>query len=146
LIKGQIYVIGSLRNPLITELTIKLEQEGFNIFSEWFAASENADDSLRDYFKARGYSYKEALQSHAAKHIFSFDKYHLDQSAAAVLVMPAGKSCHLEAGYMVGCGKPVFYYMEEEPERWDIMVQFCSAVCIGYDDLVRELKNDYTPF
>jgi hypothetical protein len=146
MIKGQIYLIGSLRNPAITELGNALRAEGFSIFDDWFCASENADDCLRDHYKAMGLNYKQALQAPAARHIFAFDKYHLDQSAAAVLVMPAGKSCHLEAGYMVGCGKPVFYYMEEEPERWDIMVQFCSAVCIGYDDLVRELKNDYTPF
>lgn len=140
MIKGQIYLIGSLRNAAIPILGERLRKDGFKIFDEWYSAGEEADDKLRDYFRNRGFSYKEALSSHAAKNIFHFDKRHLDASEAAILVMPAGKSAHLEVGWMAK-DKPTFYYIEEEPDRYDLMVQFCTAVCIGYDDLVETLSN-----
>jgi hypothetical protein len=143
MINGQIYLIGSLKNRSIIDLTTKLTDEGFDIFSDWLCPGPDADDFLRDYYKARGYSYKQALASPAAQNIFQFDKKHIDESAAAVLVMPAGKSAHLELGYVAGQGKPAIYYMEEEPERYDIMVNFCSHICIGYDDLLDTLKNGY---
>lgn len=141
MIKGQIYLIGSLRNSTIIPLGNALRKEGFSIFEDWISAGEHADDAWRDYEKAKGHSYKEALAGKAAKNVFQFDKRNLDESEAAVLVMPAGKSAHLELGYMAGKGKKTFYYMEEEPERFDVMLQFCDGVCFGYDDLVKELKN-----
>jgi nucleoside 2-deoxyribosyltransferase len=141
LIKGQIYLIGSLRNPLITDLGNALRKEGFSIFDDWMAAGEHADDSWRDYEKGKGHSYKEALAGKAAQHVFEFDKRNLDESEAAVLVMPAGKSAHLELGYMAGKGKRTFYYMEEEPDRYDVMLQFCDYICFGYNDLLECLKQ-----
>jgi nucleoside 2-deoxyribosyltransferase len=65
--------------------------------------------------------------------------------------MPAGKSGHLELGYMIGCGKPCIIYFNEEPDddRWDVMVQFAfengGDVCFGMDDLKKtllRLKDD----
>jgi nucleoside 2-deoxyribosyltransferase len=49
--------------------------------------------------------------------------------------MPAGKSAHLELGYMIGRGKPCFVLFDEEPERWDVMYQFATAVCFSYEEL-----------
>jgi hypothetical protein len=141
MIKGQIYLIGSLRNPAITTLGNALRAEGFSIFDDWMAAGPEADDYWRDYEKGKGHSYKEALAGAAAKNVFQFDKTHLDESEAAVLVMPAGKSAHLELGYMAGSGKNTFYYMEDEPERFDVMLQFCTRVCFGYDDLMEALRK-----
>jgi hypothetical protein len=140
LIKGQIYLVGSLREPKVIALGNALRDEGFLIFEDWISAGPDADDCLRDYYRARRFNYKQILSSPAAKHIFAFDKYHLDQSEAAILIAPAGKSCHLEIGYMAGQGKKTFYYLEEEPERVDIMTQFCTAVCLGYNDLVETLR------
>lgn len=141
MITGQIYLIGSLRNPAITTLGNALRKEGFSVFDDWISVGPDADDYWRDYEKAKGLSYKEALVGKAAKNVFQFDKRNLDDSEAAVLVMPAGKSAHLELGYMAGKGRKTFYYMEEEPERFDVMLQFCDAVCFGYDDLLETLKN-----
>jgi hypothetical protein len=141
MIKGQIYLIGSLRNPAITTLGNALRKEGFSIFDDWMAAGEFADDAWRDYEKEKGHSLKEALNGAAAENVFAFDKRHLDESEAAVLVMPAGKSAHLELGYMVGKGKKTFYYIEEEPDRFDVMIRFADKVCVSQQELVEALKD-----
>jgi hypothetical protein len=137
-----IYLIGSLRDkkvPIIGEQIRKAT--GFEIFDQWWTASEDADDWLRDYFKFRGLNYKDAIHSYAAKHIFSFDKHHLDRCDVGVLVMPAGKSCHLELGYLVGQGKPGYILFDEEPERVDIMHNFANDVFFNIEDLINELKR-----
>jgi nucleoside 2-deoxyribosyltransferase len=55
--------------------------------------------------------------------------------------MPAGKSCHLEAGYMIGQGKKVYILFDKELKRWDIMVQFATDIFFNIKDLIKELKK-----
>jgi len=137
-----IYLIGSLKNrKKIIDLANRLRKLGFEVFDDWIAPGPDADDYWRDYEKRRGSSYKQALKNYAATHIFEFDKYHIDRSDIGVLYMPAGKSAHLELGYIIGRGKPCFVLFDEEPERWDVMYQFATAVCFSYDELVKELKK-----
>ena len=137
--KKKIYLIGSLKNEQIPHLANKLRALGFEVFDDWFSPGPEADDFWRNYEKVRGSTYKQALNNYAAKHIFEFDKHHIDRGDIGVLYMPAGKSGHLELGYLVGKGKPCFILFDEEPERWDIMTQFANAVCFSFDELKEEL-------
>jgi len=57
--------------------------------------------------------------------------------------MPAGKSGHMELGYMIGQGKPCFVYFDKEPERWDVMYQFAKEVCFSMEELKLELLKIY---
>ena len=134
-----IYLIGSLRNPEIPKIGNYLRTFGLDIFDDWWSASEDADDWLRDYYKERNFSYKEILHSHAAKHIFAFDKYHLDRADTGLLVMPAGRSGHMELLYMIGQGKPGYVLFDKEPERVDIMYQFATDVFFDLESLSKEL-------
>ena len=138
-----IYLIGSLRNPEVPKIANKLEEYGFDIFADWYAAGETADDSWRDYEKARGRTYLEALNGYAAKNVFEFDKRHLERSEAVILVAPAGKSGHLELGWALGKGKPG-YYLLDNPDRWDVMLQFCSLVTDKLEDIVEDLRPKFT--
>ncbi len=140
----KLYLIGSLRNPDIPTHARALRAAGFTVFDDWFAAGPTADDCWQSYSKQRGQSYSEALASHAAQHIFHFDKRHLDSSDAGVLIAPAGRSAYLEAGYLAGRGVPVFIYYPEEPERWDVMANF-GTVCLSIERLVAELHAVRTP-
>lgn len=136
-----IYLIGALKNPQIPEITNYLTGLGFEVFSDWWAASEDADDWLRDYYKGRGYNYKQTLGSYAAQHIFEFDRTHLDRADIGVMVMPAGKSGHLELGYMIGQGKPGYILFDKEPERVDIMHNFATEVFFNRDELGQTLSR-----
>lgn len=136
-----VYLIGSLRDPRISELGTTLRSKGFEVFNDWHAAGPEADDYWQAHETARGHTYKEALQGYAAKHVFSFDYYHLNRADIGVLVMPSGRSAHLELGYMVGRGKPGFVLFDKVPERYDVMYQFANAVCFDEDELVEELKK-----
>jgi hypothetical protein len=135
----EVYVIGSLRNPRVPEVSAMLRDCGLNVFDDWYAAGPEADDYWQKYEIQRGHSFQEALKGHAARHVFNYDKSHLDRCDVAVLVLPAGKSGHLELGYMIGCGKPSFILVEEEPQRFDVMYLFATKVCCGISELEAEL-------
>lgn len=136
------YLIGSLRNRKVIQIANELQTAlSVEVFADWTTPGPHADDFLRDYIKQRGGGYKEALQSYAAKHVFEFDKFHLDRSDGAVLVMPAGRSCYLELGYICGQGKPGYILWDKEPPRYDIMVQFAKS-CFSVDELVEKIRGD----
>lgn len=138
----QLYIIGSLRNPQIPEIanTIRGCCMNVTVFDDWYAAGPEADDYWQKYEQGRGNSFGHALVSPAAQNVFQFDKRHLDNSDGALLVMPAGKSGHLELGYMAGKGKWTgVLFPDGEPERWDVMYQFADQVFFDVKDVVREL-------
>lgn len=140
----KVYLIGSLRNPDIPLIGQAIRGIGHEVFDDWMAAGPTADDCWRDYERLRGRTYIEALQGHAARHVFEFDKHHLDTSDAAVLILPAGKSGHLELGYMIGRGKPGYILLDESSGagdfRYDVMYRFATRVVETLDDLLGELK------
>lgn len=143
--KGKvIYLIGSLRNPEVPVFAEQLRAAGFEVFDDWYAAGPEADDRWRDYEKGRGHSFIEALDGHAANHVYHYDRSHLDRADAAVLLLPAGKSGHLELGYIMGAGKPGYIVLGDEPERFDVMYRFANQVFNhkGLDKLVEQLRSD----
>jgi nucleoside 2-deoxyribosyltransferase len=137
-----IYLIGSLRNPRVTEVAAELRSYGWEVFDDWMAAGPEADDYWLKYEKEKGVSLKDALNSYAAKHVFEFDKYHLDRCDMAVLLLPAGRSGHLEIGYMAGTGKPTFALFDGEPDRWYVRFLFLSSVHFSVADLIDGIKAE----
>ncbi len=161
----KLYLIGSLKNKKIRELANKIRKIGFDVFDDWQAAHPEADDNWRDYEKGRGRPYKEALKGHAARHIYEFDKSHLDASGIAVLICPTGKSGHLEAGYVRGFTegvthmfkkyrgkligmkiekeiKKMYILLDPKVERWDVMYQFADDIFETEGQLICQLKKD----
>ena len=105
-----VYLIGSLRNEAVPEFGQELRKIGLDVFDDWYGAGKIADDSWQAYENLRGRNFADALAGYAARHVFHFDKTHLDRCDAAILLLPAGKSGHLELGYMIGSGKPGFIW------------------------------------
>lgn len=141
----KIYVIGSLKNPEVPVFANKLRGLGFDVFDDWHYVGPDADDYWRTEEKARGRTYPEALAGASAQNTFNFDKRHLDACDIGVMLMPAGKSGHLEFGYLRGQGKPAFILFDKEPERWDVMVNFATAVFFDYSELAVALRPIVMP-
>lgn len=135
----KIYLIGSLRNPEIPKIGDKLRDIGIDVFDDWFAGGPIADDSWQEYEKGRGRSYLQALRGPAARNVFDFDHRNLDASDGAILVLPAGKSGHLELGYMAR-DKFTGVLFPEEPERWDVMYQFAKSIWFSHEEMLKEMK------
>ena len=134
----KVYLIGSLINPEVHKLSQKIRELGFIVFDDWYAAGPEADDKWRDYEKARGRTYRDALAGLAAEHVYNFDFKHLNESDVAVLLLPCGKSGHLELGYMLGKGRKG-YILLDNPERWDVMYKFADGIFHNFEELKIEL-------
>ena len=140
-----VYVIGSLANPEIIPFANRLRKAGLDAFDEWLCGGPEMDLNWQKYEKARGRTFIEALQGHHAKHVFEFDRFHLDRCDVAVMVMPCGKSGWSEMAYTIGRGKPAYVLATDGIERFDVMIQFCTKIFTNEADLVAVLKEEHVP-
>lgn len=139
-----LYLIGSLRNKRVPELAIRLRKELGNdveVFDDWYAAGPEADDFWKEYEQERGRTYQEALEGHAARNVFAFDKRNLDRATHVLLVLPAGKSGHMEVMYgAYGVGASAAILLDPDDVRWDVMYQFIPTI-LSSDDQIGEWIN-----
>ena len=139
--KKIVYLISSLRNPQIPHIASVLRREAnVEVFDDWYAAGPEADDYWQKYEQERGSSYSVALRSWFAQHVYQFDLHHLNRASHAVLVLPAGRSGHLEFGYLIGQGKKGYVLFDREPERWDVMYNFATGVYFNIEELASDLR------
>lgn len=84
--------------------------------------------------------YREALSTSIANDGYLSDMDGMEWADACVLVLPCGRSAHLEAGWFCGQGKPVFVLTQdgEEPE---LMAKMCTAICVDWYDLLETLDT-----
>lgn len=138
-----LYLIGSLRNSRIPELAKKIRDDNpdTEVFDDWYAAGPEADDFWKTYEQNRGRTYQEALAGHAARNVFAFDKRHIDRCTHAMLVLPAGKSGHMEIMYATyGRGAKTAILLDPDDVRWDVMYQFVPTI-LNNDEGIRDWLN-----
>lgn len=69
---------------------------------------------------------------------FEEDKKWIDWADVVLLILPAGKSAHLEAGYAKGSGKKLIIYDSIFPDgEFDVMYGFADLVTDDWD-LVKD--------
>jgi hypothetical protein len=135
-----IYVIGSMRNPRIPIVAAALRAIGWDAFDDWYSPGPECDDKWQEYEKARGRSFREALEGHHAKHAFALDEHHIERCAVGLLVLPAGKSAHIELGVFRGMNKPRYILMDGEPDRYDLMYRFATKIFMSIDEMTETLR------
>lgn len=139
--RKNVYIIGSLRNENVVRLEIELRKLDYAVFAQWYGAGPAADDYWKKYEQDKGRTYGQALYSGAATHVFNLDKTFLEKADMAVLLLPAGKSGHLECGVAIGAGKRAFIVFEEEPDdRWDLMYRFAERVFFSQQDFLAFMQ------
>ena len=117
-----IYVASSWRNEFQPAVVKSLREAGAKEVYDFrnppgksgFAWSE-----VDPHWKGWGFQeFKEALKHDRAVAGFDEDMKALRKAHVCILVMPCGRSAHLEAGYAIGAGKPTAIYIPrmEEPE------------------------------
>lgn len=139
-----LYLIGSLRNERIPQLAnaIRSANPDMEVFDDWYSAGPEADDYWKEYEQKRGRSYQEALEGYAAKNVFAFDRRNLDRATHALLVLPAGKSGHMEimyAQYKVGAKAAIL--LDPTDVRWDVMYQFIPAILQNDEEINSWLNS-----
>jgi len=143
----KIYVASSWRNGFQQEVVRRLRAEHHEVYN-FKAASHDPSappggfhwSDIDPEWKAWVPSvFRKALNHPIARAGFARDMTALMECEACVLVLPCGRSAHLEAGYAAGAGKPTIVLLSDgEPE---LMYRMNTKICCTLDEVVEALAD-----
>lgn len=123
----QVYVASSWRNPLQAEVVRLLRASGFEVYDFMDADGFRWSSIDPEWRSWTADQYVAALEHPLAKKGFKRDMDALEACDACVLVLPSGRSAHLEMGWAAGRAKVTALWTHdgEEPE---LMASMCDLV------------------
>ncbi|TMJ00775.1 MAG: hypothetical protein E6G97_17740 [Alphaproteobacteria bacterium] len=142
-----IYVASSWRNGYHEGVVQALRDQGLSVYD--FRHPDENDPGFswrdiaaewKDWCPAE---WREGLKHPIAQAGFTSDKNALDKADCVVLVLPCGRSAHLEAGYAAGLNKPVFTLALDqcEPELMVLLLGPADNLCTSLDELIARLRS-----
>ncbi|WP_375597603.1 hypothetical protein [Devosia sp. Naph2] len=140
--KRRIYLASSWRNPYQPGLVELLRMKGHEVYdfrnpphSTGFSWSQIGLDAR----SCTAEQYRTALLTHPrAAQGFNADFAAMRWADTCLLVLPSGRSAHLELGWMAGAGKRTLILTQdgEEPE---LMALLADRICISPEEVIAEL-------
>lgn len=145
---SRIYVASSWRNTLQPTVVFHLRRAGHEVYD--FRNPPNGDPGFswseidENWQFWRAHEYRTALSHPAALRGFHNDYWGMNWADTCLLLLPCGRSAHLEAGFMAGQGKRVIVLTRdgEEPE---LMAKLCTHICVSLDEVLTVLSAEPTP-
>ena len=120
------------------ELTEKLRVKGKTVYcfaenkNEYFIMQGDPQEAMERYESLPNWT-----KDSAVKEMFTMDMEGLKNSEALVLLLPAGKSCHLETGIAYGLGKKCI--LVGEPEKPESLYLIFSEMYPTVDKFLESL-------
>jgi hypothetical protein len=147
----KLYVASSWRNLLQPSIVADLRVLGHEVYD--FRHPPGGDhlgfswsDVDPEWPSWSAEQYVAALDHPIAVAGFDSDFGAMEWADAGVLVLPCGRSAHLEAGYFVGAGKPLWILLDETEFKPDaghhvteLMYRMATGIFTTIDDLMRAL-------
>lgn len=139
----RIYVASSWRNPYQPRIVNQLREDGHEVYDFRNPPNGTAfswSEINPDWQQWSPDDYLRGLTHERAKKGFNSDFGAMKWADTCVLVLPSGRSAHLEAGWMAGAGKEVHVLQldRQEPELMNLLL---DSVCITYDKLAERLSQ-----
>lgn len=146
-IRRRIYVASSWRNSIQQEIVAALRIAGHEVYDfrnpapgqHGFAWSEVNREWLKwspEQFAVDLYSGHPAVERG-----FAHDKSALDWADTCVLVLPCGRSAHLEAGYAAGQGKHTIFYLHPDKFEPELMYRLGHGCVTTLPRLLEVLQQ-----
>jgi nucleoside 2-deoxyribosyltransferase len=135
--KLTIYLASSWKNQRYPEVLQALRAAGHDVYDfrhQGFSWS-SVDPGWRQWSPAQ---FCDALKTDTAKKGFATDMNALIEADVVVLLMPCGRSAHLELGFACGAGK-VALVLQEEPAEAELMYGMTDGICTSLADLLLVL-------
>lgn len=140
----KVYVASSWRNKVQPEVVKALRDAGHQVYDFKNPAPRSGFQwsSIDSDWKQWTFEqYRDALTHPEAEAGFKSDFDAMKWADACVLVLPCGRSAHLEAGWMKGSGKLTLIYIPEMEEP-ELMYKICDGVYDNIGDITKRLANE----
>jgi hypothetical protein len=143
--KRRIYVASSWRNLLQPGVVAALRSMGHEVYD--FKNPRPGDNGFHwsDIDpRWQGWTpeaFATALHNPIATAGFTSDFGAMQWADTGVLVLPSGRSAHIEAGYFVGAGKPLLILLPpDEQLEPELMYRMADAVVVGLSGLLERFE------
>lgn len=142
----RIYVASSWRNLRQPEVVSVLRQNGHTVYDfrnptpgdHGFSWRQCAtEEQIKDLRAFRD----EVLTHPVAKAAFEKDMKALRTASATVLVLPCGRSAHLELGWATGNAQKTFVLLDDPMSEPELMYLMNTKICLSLEELITELKR-----
>lgn len=141
---SKIYVASSWRNDFQPGVVEALRAGGHEVYDfrnpphgrggfAWSEIDQNWESWTAD-------QYRKALDSQIARAGFASDLTGMMWADTCVLLLPCGRSAHLEAGWMAGRGKRVLVLTRDGQEP-ELMALLCDRICVSVDEVLHHLNQ-----
>lgn len=139
----KIYLASSWRNPEQPRVLAKLRSAGHEVYDfrnpapgnagfAWSAIDQNWQAWTPEQFR-------HCVTDPVAIEGYTFDKAGLDWADTCVILLPCGRSAHLEAGYAIGQGKPTVFYLSPDKFEPELMYLLGDGMVVNDDELLMRL-------
>ncbi|MDR4483803.1 MAG: hypothetical protein R3B95_11420 [Nitrospirales bacterium] len=144
-IQRKIYVASSWRNSFQPEIVQLLRSKGHEVYDFQNPMPGNHGFSWSqidpDWVNWTPQKFADVVQkSPIAREGFKLDKNALDWCDTCVLVLPCGRSAHLEAGYACGQGKRVVFFLHEDRFEPELMYLLGNSLVCTHSDLLAAVQ------
>ncbi len=142
LVSHRIYVASSWRNTQQPVVVKALQDAGHDVYDfrnpapgiKGFSWSQ-IDPSWKAWSPS---VFREALKNPIAEAGYLLDWEAMDWADTGVLVLPCGRSAHIEAGYFVGARKRLIILLA--PGEPELMYKMSSYLCVDIEEVLDALR------
>lgn len=138
----KIYLATSWKNEvIIKELAALLREYGHEVDCFADASKGRYVFHFSEIGPAHTLDAIQFLNDPRSRKAFLEDKKHIDWADLVIMVLPCGRSSHLEAGYAKGQGKSLYILGEFPPGEFDVMYGFADKLLRFHElESLRELS------
>lgn len=141
----RVYVASSWRNTVQPEVVAALRVAGHEVYDfrnpapgdagfSWSQCSNNVFPDAREFRD-------EILTHPIAQSAFAKDMDALRNAEATVLVLPCGRSAHLELGWATGTGQKTIVLLDDPLSERELMYLMNTKICLSLNEVIEELRQ-----
>ncbi len=141
----KVYVASSWRNQRLTDVIGALRGAGFDVY-DFRNPDQNGGTGFHWSEVDPGYKtwtpgeFVAGLDHAVAQAGYTTDMRALAEAHIVVLVLPCGKSAHLELGFAAGAGKMTAILLDDMPDP-ELMYRMADRVVAGLPQLIETCKS-----
>lgn len=141
---SKIYVASSWRNRFQQAAVTRLRLAGHEVYDFRHPHPGNVGFHWSEIDPAwkswDAWRYRAALENPIAQSGFKVDSNAMRWADTCLLVLPCGRSAHIEAGWMKGHGRRLFIVLDDNPEP-ELMYMIADRICLTMDEVIENLSD-----